>query len=164
MPCRRCTHLKRPCVFSGASTKIAPPPSSTPTAREDDRPSSSAQPPDAIAAELEKRVANLHKIVHHLMGDIKLDPETEQKLADSFDAVTVSAVPPPAPATTRGISQEAVESTAASVEDVKLDDITVQPLENNVTRKEYPNQRGKCFFVTDLAQITLENSLTGIFQ
>ncbi|CAH0021407.1 unnamed protein product [Clonostachys rhizophaga] len=124
MPCRRCTHLKRPCVFSGATSKFAT------AGGEDTVPGSgvtttprpiSEQTPE----ELQQLVGNLQRIVSHYVGNINLDADGLKRLADAVS----QGLPPHEASRDDGITY----SSSDSADDVKLDDITVQPLENNVT-------------------------------
>ncbi|KAG9258839.1 PrnA protein [Emericellopsis atlantica] len=70
-----------------------------------------------------RRMANMERLLTHFVGNVKLDGDTLQHLADSVEKKRLDQMPP----------EEDAEVKSNSSGDVKLDEITVQPLENNAT-------------------------------
>ncbi|KAM0279566.1 hypothetical protein ACHAQH_004521 [Verticillium albo-atrum] len=116
-----------------------------------------ASSPEQGDPELRQRMANMERLLVHFVGNISLDSQTLQGLADSLDQerTGLGLGPPPAMATTTGKAVERreieprerredgerresgdrdMETESNGSEYIKVDDdITVQPLENNVT-------------------------------
>ncbi|PNH45332.1 hypothetical protein VD0004_g2540 [Verticillium dahliae] len=154
VPCRRCTHFQRQCEFSkpafsarrGSPGRVAA--------------SRHASSPEQGDAELRQRASNMERLLVHFVGNISLDAQTLQGLVDSLDQERSGPGhgPPPALGTTgkalerrrlssrerredggggggaQGSREGDVETDSNASEYIKVDDdITVQPLENNVT-------------------------------
>ncbi|KAH6662878.1 PrnA protein [Verticillium dahliae] len=135
VPCRRCTHFQRQCEFSkpafsarrGSPGRVAA--------------SRHASSPEQGDAELRQRASNMERLLVHFVGNISLDAQTLQGLADSLDQERSGPGhgPPPALGTTGKALERRRLSSRERREDggggyIKVDDdITVQPLENNVT-------------------------------
>ncbi|KAM0330598.1 hypothetical protein ACHAQA_003547 [Verticillium albo-atrum] len=114
-----------------------------------------ASSPEQGDAELRQRMANMERLLVHFVGNISLDSQTLQGLADSLDheRTGLGLGPPPAVGTGKAVERREIESRerpeggdtqesggrdvdteSNGSEYIKVDDdITVQPLENNVT-------------------------------
>jgi hypothetical protein len=80
-----------------------------------------------------RRMANMERLLTHFVGNVKLDGDTLQHLADSVEKNQLGQMP----------AEDDGEVKSNSSGDVKLDEITVQPLENNATREGFRGRRSK---------------------
>ncbi|EEY19348.1 PrnA protein [Verticillium alfalfae VaMs.102] len=156
----RAKSVKAVCRVGGARTFSG----STPSAAA----SRHASSPEQGDAELRQRASNMERLLVHFVGNISLDAQTLQGLADSLDQERGGPGHGPAPALgTTGKTLERrrlssrerredgggggrgahasregdVETDSNASEYIKVDDdITVQPLENNVTRVDYSGE------------------------
>lgn len=100
--------------------------------------------------ELLRRMSNMERLLVHFVGDIKLDGDTLQNLADSVGKVKGSL---PSAA-----EHEAIEASSDTSEHVKVDEITVQPLDNNATREpKSPLPYSVLMFLTEEADYILSS-------
>ncbi|KAK2756350.1 fungal specific transcription factor domain-containing protein [Colletotrichum kahawae] len=127
VPCRRCTRLRRQCEFL------------TPTTREEPGAESAARPRPSQQedSELRQRMAYMERLLAHYTGQSRLDAETLKTLADSVEkgrAGPEAPGPQPDPDATMDPDLGAeVEVKSQSSDSFQVDEITVQPLENNIT-------------------------------
>ena len=85
--------------------------------------------PEQNMPELLKRMSNMERLLVHFVGNIKLDSGTLQNLADSVGKVTGGAH--------SAAEHDAIEASSDTSDHVKVDEITVQPLDNNATREHH---------------------------
>lgn len=83
----------------------------------------------ATNAELTQRIAYMEKIIQHYAGNIPMDMESLRLLAESMDK-TPDAVRNHQPV-------RVVDSPGSDYLGVDDENFTVQPLDNNTTRKSY---------------------------
>lgn len=107
------------------------------------------------AADEQQRVANMERLLVHFVGNISMDAQTLQQLADSLDDEVAGKQDRRGPRSKDG--ETAGESDSNGSDRVEMDDITVQPLENNVTREVRSLFRG-CFELTMSADYSGEFS------
>lgn len=81
--------------------------------------------------EILQRMSNMERLLTHFMGDVKLDPETLQSLADSVDKTRVK------PVAVNKDDDDAMESASQSSDHVNVDEVSFQPLGNNATREYF---------------------------
>jgi hypothetical protein len=79
---------------------------------------------------------NMDRLLCHFLGNVKLDAETLQNLADSVEVK--KARDTHAPNEEEGAlleDEDNLETCSNSSDRVKVDEVSFQPLENNATRK-----------------------------
>ncbi|OHF02368.1 fungal specific transcription factor domain-containing protein [Colletotrichum orchidophilum] len=129
VPCRRCTRLRRQCEFL------------TPTTRDEPGTENMTRPRPSQHddSQLSQRMSYMERLLAHYTGKSTLDAETLKTLAESVEKGRRTG-PEAAP----GAGAEAdvtmetevgaeAEVQSQSSDSFKVDEITVQPLENNIT-------------------------------
>ncbi|KAF3811979.1 hypothetical protein GCG54_00002931 [Colletotrichum gloeosporioides] len=127
VPCRRCTRLRRQCEFL------------TPTTREEPGAEHAARPRPSQQedSELRQRMAYMERLLAHYTGQSRLDADTLKTLADSVEKGRAGPeAPGPQPDPDAPMDPDIgaeVEVKSQSSDSFQVDEITVQPLENNIT-------------------------------
>ncbi|KAK1596654.1 fungal-specific transcription factor domain-containing protein [Colletotrichum navitas] len=126
VPCRRCTRLRRQCEFL------------TPTTRDEPGSEASARPhPPQHDSHLRQRMHYMERLLAHYTGKSTLDAETLKTLAESVEKGRAGPEACRAGAGAHVSMEPEVgveaEVQSQSSDSFKVDEITVQPLENNIT-------------------------------
>ncbi|KAF6810619.1 fungal specific transcription factor domain-containing protein [Colletotrichum plurivorum] len=127
VPCHRCTRLRRQCEFL------------TPTTRDEPGSSTTARPRHSHQedAELRQRMAYMERLLAHYTGQSRLDADTLKTLAESVEKGRTAAGPsglrPDADVNMDPDAVADVDVKSQSSDSFQVDEITVQPLENNIT-------------------------------
>jgi hypothetical protein len=82
----------------------------------------------------------MERLLVHFVGNISMDAQTLQQLADSLDEEVTGQHGRRA---SHSKGEGTGETESNSSDQVKMDDITVQPLENNVTRELDDKLKGR---------------------
>ncbi|OBR06742.1 Fungal specific transcription factor domain-containing protein [Colletotrichum higginsianum IMI 349063] len=127
VPCRRCTRLRRQCEFLTPTTRDEPGSETT----------SRPRPSHHEDSHLRQRMAYMERLLAHYTGKSTLDAETLKTLTESFEKGRAGPGVPGAGAEA-DVSMEPevgadAEVQSQSSDSFKVDEITVQPLENNIT-------------------------------
>lgn len=109
----------------------------------------------ASPADVQRRIANMERLLVHFVGNISMDAQTLQQLADSLDDEVTGQQ---GRRRSQSKGEGAGETESNSSDQVKMDDITVQPLENNVTRELDASRRGHFFDMSDIDRNCIDYS------